>query len=100
MPHNPAKIKVPWWLGSFIIGGLAPALRNVLLKKYIVSNASGEEYAGAFFAGVGNGIVGGIALDGLFPGAFWVRMASPIVLQPAFKLFKVDPAYASRDWFI
>ncbi|MCG2717987.1 MAG: hypothetical protein L6408_04035, partial [Nanoarchaeota archaeon] len=98
---NPAAKKFPWWLGSWVIGCGAPILRNLLIKGYTRgSNVNDEaEYVGSAMAGFGNGLAGLFFIDGLAPWVFPARMLSPLILQPAFKLMKWDPARGfSKGW--
>ncbi|MCG2717945.1 MAG: hypothetical protein L6408_03815 [Nanoarchaeota archaeon] len=88
---NPAKLKFPWWLGNILIGIGLPVIRNMILKGYIKKDADGEEYAGTFFAGLFNGIMGGVLIDGLHPLVMPARMLSPLLLQPIFKVLHIDP---------
>jgi len=94
---NPAKTRLSWFLGSIILGVGFPVVRNLIVKKYVKGKeATGAEYILTTFVGVGNGI-GGVVLDGLHPLVFPVRMLTPLVFQPVFKLFKIDPCKAIAD---
>ncbi|MBU4502902.1 MAG: hypothetical protein KKA79_09980 [Nanoarchaeota archaeon] len=91
---NPATKKFPWWLGTFVMGMGAPIIRNLIIKGYTRGrNVYNEgEYFAAGIAGLGNGVVGMVFLDGLHPFVFPARMLTPLVLQPFFKLIDWDPA--------
>jgi len=91
---NPAKKRMPWWFGSFILGIGFPIVRNMLIKKYVRGKEmkDGFEYFLSSLAGLGNGLTGFFFLDGLHPLVYPTRMLlTPLVFQPAFKLFKFDP---------
>ncbi|MBU4502906.1 MAG: hypothetical protein KKA79_10000, partial [Nanoarchaeota archaeon] len=71
-----------------------PIVRNLVVKKYVKSKKANDgEYLVAGFVGAANGLVG-LAFDGLHPLVLPVRLLSPLVLQPAFKLLKIDPCKA------
>ncbi|MBU4502782.1 MAG: hypothetical protein KKA79_09375 [Nanoarchaeota archaeon] len=88
---NPAAKRIPWWLGTIALGFGIPIVRNLIVKKYVKSKKANDgEYFAAGFVGTANGVVG-LAFDGFHPLVLPVRLLSPLILQPAFKLFKIDP---------
>jgi len=91
--ENPGRTKIPgWFLSSLGLGLVFPIMRNIVVKKYVKGKeTSGEEYGGTIVAGAINGIAGMIVLDSLHPLVYPVRMITPLVFQPLFKLLKIDP---------
>ncbi|MBU4502624.1 MAG: hypothetical protein KKA79_08560 [Nanoarchaeota archaeon] len=90
---NPAAKRIPWWLGTWIIGFLGPIARNIAIKAYMRGGKmkDGCEYFFSGACGAANGLVGAFLIDGLHPLIFPARMLSPLIIQPAFKLLKIDP---------
>jgi len=86
---NPAKPMVPFAIGFFLALGL-PVIRNLLLKRYLKPDLDDTEYLFSGIAGLGNGMIGAL-FDYAAPWIFPVRMLTPLVLQPTFKLLGVDP---------
>jgi len=88
---NPAKMPINI-VASIFLGLLVPIVRNVVLKAYVRGKEAYEiEYMLSLGAGLGNGCIGLFVTDALHPLAFPIRMLTPLILQPAFKLFKFDP---------
>lgn len=84
---NPSNLKFPFaWCIAFN-GLILPIIRNIMVRKYVDRDADSEEYFGSVCAAGISWLVGGAITDGLHPLAYWARMASPLVIQPAFKIF-------------
>ncbi|MBU4502788.1 MAG: hypothetical protein KKA79_09405, partial [Nanoarchaeota archaeon] len=90
---NPSNLKfnLLWCLLGNAL--LFPIIRNFMVKKYVDDDPNGEDYFGSFTAAVGSWGVGCAITDGLHPLAYWVRMASPLVIQPVRKLLKGKDGY-------
>jgi len=87
---NPKLYKFPLWWCVLVNGFLAPIIRNMLVTKYMDTSSSLKpSYGFSFFLGMGNGSIGLALTDGLHPLAFWARMATPLVIQPAKRIFKI-----------
>ncbi|MBU4502905.1 MAG: hypothetical protein KKA79_09995 [Nanoarchaeota archaeon] len=91
---DPSKLKFHLALCLGINGFLLPMIRNLLIRKYVgfsgnVNYTEDKYLASAGAAAISWGI-GIILTDGLAPWAYWVRMGTPLVLQPAKKILKID----------
>ena len=83
-PVNP-KFHVMWCL--LVHGFFIPIVRNLLVRKYVGARDE-DDYLIAAAAGLGSGALGTIFTDGLHPLAFWMRMGTPLVIQPLRKILK------------
>lgn len=91
LPKNPTDFMFPRMFGV-CFGILFPMVRNGLIKAYMRGpDAREEEWVGSFFAGMGNGFAGLFLLDGLHPLVWPIRMCSPLIFQPIFKILKWHP---------
>lgn len=86
---NPLDRKFSMWWIVLVNGLMAPMMRNILIRGYM-GGGNEDKYLFSALAGCGNGIFGLLVIDGLHPLAFWARMASPVLIQPLKRAFKLD----------
>lgn len=85
---NPRLCKFPAWWFILINGFSIPIVRNLLIRKYVGDDCD-SAYGWSTGAGFGNGFVGLLVTDGLHPAAFWIRMATPLAIQPIKRLLNI-----------
>ena len=90
--ENPAKTKLPFWLGTLLLGLGFPIARNLIIKRYVKgTDTDVDEYVLSGISGLTNGFAGFMLIDGLHPLIYPARMLTPLVMQPLFKILKTDP---------
>jgi len=85
---NPRNFKFSLFWCALVNAFFFPLIRNILVKSY-VGPRNEDEYMMSMGGACISWGVGGVLTDGLHPMAYWVRMASPLYMQPLKKLFKI-----------